>query len=262
MFVDAHCHLTGDEYQSLGGADGVIARAKANGVGIIVASGFDLESSFLSAQIANRHDGVYFSAGFHPSEIGKMKDGDLIKLKQLCTDEKCVAVGEIGLDYHFDDNPSKEKQKQAFLDQLLIADELGLPIVVHSRDACADTLELLQAHATLLKRGGLMHCYSYSAESVRDFSALGFSFSFGGTATFKNAKKVQESVKAVAKDRLISETDCPYLSPEPLRGRFPNLPENVAHVTKMLALLREEEWECVQKTILANVKRLFFKIGE
>ena len=141
-----------------------------------------------------------------------------------------------------------------------IADETGLPVVIHSRDAAADTLEILRENKSLLKRGGLMHCYSYSSEMVREFSALGMYFSFGGTSTFKNAKKVHESAKAVASDRILTETDSPYLTPEPFRGVFPNEPKNVKHTLANLALLREEKEEELERQILENAERLFFRL--
>ena len=258
--IDVHCHLTGDEYDEIGGVDEILFHAKQDGISTVVASGYDLDSSIESSEIANRHDGVYFCAGFHPSELGKYKDGDLERLKTLCKNEKCVAVGEIGLDYHFDDNPPKERQKELFVAQLKLADELGLPVVIHSRDACLDTLTLLRENQALLKKGGLLHCYSYSAETVKDFVDLGLYFSFGGPCTFKNSKKAQESVKLIPAHRLLSETDCPYLTPVPFRGVFPNQPKNVKYVVEKLAELREWSTQETEKQINENAKRLFFKL--
>ena len=261
MYIDVHCHLTGDEYDELGGVDKVIQDARDDGVYRIVCSGYDLDSSIVAKELAEKHEDVYFSAGFHPSELLKYKDGDMEKLRALCNHEKCVAVGEIGLDYHFDDNPSKEMQREFFVKQLRLADELGLPVVLHSRDACAETLEILRENAGLLRRSGLMHCYSYSAESVRDFSALGLYFSFGGPCTFKNAKKVYESVQLVPAPRILTETDCPYLTPVPFRGTFPNQPKHVKHVLSKMAELRNENKEELGKRVLENAKTLFFKLN-
>ncbi len=258
--LDIHCHLTGDEYKELGGADGVLFHAKQNGVSTVVCSGYDLDSSKESAEIAARHDGVYFCAGFHPSELNKFKDGDLERLFELCKAEKCVAVGEIGLDYHFDDNPQRDTQKELFVKQMQIADELGLPIVIHSRDAAQDTLELLKANQSLLKRGGLLHCYSYSPEMVESFVALGLYFSFGGPCTFKNAKKAQDSVRLVPATRILSETDAPYLTPVPHRGEFPNQPKYVKHAVEKMAELRGVDVTGLKQQIEENAKRLFFKI--
>ena len=169
-------------------------------------------------------------------------------------------MGEIGLDYHFDDNPEKSTQREFFIKQIALADELGLPIVVHSRDAAADTLDVLKAQKANLKKGGLMHCYSYAKELVPDFLELGFLFSFGGPSTFKNAKKVVESVKCVPVCRILSETDCPYLTPVPKRGEFPNEPCNVLYIVEKLAEIKEIEKEQLEKSIDENAKTLFFKL--
>ena len=260
MYIDIHCHLTGDEFDGIGGVDGVLARAREQGVSRIVCSGFDLNSSTVAKNLAEKHEEIYFCAGFHPSELDKYKDGDLQKIRALCQHEKCVAVGEIGLDYHFDDNPPKETQRRLFVEQLRLADELGLPVVIQSRDAAQETLEILRENSGLLKRGGLMHCYSYSAEMTRDFLELGLYFSFGGPCTFKNANKVVESVQRIPATRLLSETDCPYLTPVPYRGTFPNEPKNVVFVTEKLAELKQENKEQLKKQIWENAQALFFKL--
>ena len=260
MYIDVHCHLTGSEYDAVGGVEEVIARAKENGVGIVICSGFDLDSSRVSATLANKYDGVYFCAGFHPSELGKYREGDLDEIRVLCRDEKCVAVGEIGLDYHFDDNPPKEVQRDLFIRQLALANEMGLPVVLHSRDAAQETLLLLQENKHLLKKGGLMHCYSYSPEMMVEFEKLGLRFSFGGTSTFKNAKKTQECVQRVPATCILSETDCPYLTPVPFRGEFPNQPKNVKYVVENMAVLRNENEEELKERILQNAKELFFRL--
>ena len=255
--IDVHCHLTGEEYPDI---ERVLFHAKQDGVSRMICSGFDLDSSYIAAELARKHEGVYFTAGFHPSELDKYRDGDLEKLKLLCKDEKCVAVGEIGLDYHFDDNPPKETQKELFIEQLKIADELGLPVVIHSRDAALDTLTLLKEQIVLLKKQGLLHCYSYSPEMVWEFAELGLYFSFGGTVTFKNAKKVQEACKSVPAHRLLTETDCPYLTPVPKRGEFPNEPRNVKYVYEFLTELLNISLEELEKQVEENAKTLFFKL--
>ncbi len=260
MYIDVHCHLTGTEFDEIGGVDGAIARAKENGVGLMICSGYDLASSKIAAELSERYPEIYFCAGFHPSELGKYREGDLEEMRALCAHEKCVAVGEIGLDYHFEDNPAPERQRELFIAQLRLADEVGLPVVLHSRDGAAETLEILRTHRDLLKKGGLMHCYSYSAETMRDFLALGLHFSFGGPSTFKNARKVQECVQRIPATRLLSETDCPYLTPVPYRGVFPNEPKNVKHVVENMAALRNENEEELKIRLLQNAKTLFFKL--
>ena len=260
MLIDVHCHLTGEEYATVGGIEEVIDRAKREGVTRMICSGFDLESSLQAKILSETYEEIYFCAGFHPSELGHYREGDLNELKTLCRHEKCVAVGEIGLDYHFEDNPEPKLQRELFVRQLELANEEGLPVVLHSRDAAQETLEILKENASLLKKGGLMHFYSYSPEMTTDFLGLGLSFSFGGPSTFKNAKKVVESVRRVPAHRLLSETDCPYLTPTPFRGVFPNEPKNVKYVVENFAAIRNENEEELKNVLLENAKRLFFKL--
>ncbi len=259
-YIDVHCHLTGEEYADLGGVEGLVTRAREAGVTRMICSGFDLTSSRVAKDLSERFDEIYFCAGFHPSELNKYREGDLEEIRALCGHEKCVAVGEIGLDYHFEDNPAPAFQRELFIEQLHLADEAGLPVVLHSRDAAQETLELLKEHRALLRRGGLMHCYSYSPEMTKDFLALGLSFSFGGPSTFKNAKKAQECVQRIPATHLLSETDCPYLTPVPYRGVFPNEPKNVVHIVENMAKLRNEEEEALKTQLLQNAKALFFKL--
>ena len=260
MFIDVHCHLTGEEFEEVGGVAEVLRRALENGVERVICSGFDLDSSKIARDLSEQYEQVYFSAGFHPSELNKYKDGDLDELRALCRHKKCVALGEIGLDYHFEDNPPRQTQREFFIRQLTLADEEGIPVVLHSRDAAQETLEILKENKSLLKRGGLMHCYSYSAEMTEDFLSLGLYFSFGGPCTFKNAKKVQECVQRIPAHRILTETDCPYLTPVPYRGEFPNQPKNVKYVAEQIAALRQEKTEELAKTVRENAKTLFFKL--
>ena len=260
MYIDVHCHLTGGEYAAVGGVEETVRRAKAAGVERIICSGFDLDSSRRAAELSDAFDFVYFCAGFHPSELKKYREGDLDEIARLCDHKKCVAVGEIGLDYHFDDNPPKEFQRELFVKQLALADEKGLPVVLHSRDAAQETLEILEQNIPLLRRSALMHCYSYSPEMAERFAALGLYFSFGGTSTFKNAKKVVDSVQRIPATRILTETDCPYLTPAPYRGTFPNEPKNVTFVAARIAELKETDEKALQEQVLENAKRLFFKL--
>ena len=263
-FIDAHCHLTSEEeYASVGGVHNVLSAAKDAGVETLIVSGFDLASSKKARNLAETSHGVFFCAGFQPEEIKKYETGEADyfcaekELQTLLTHKKCVAVGEIGLDYHFFDNPSKEFQREIFKRQIDLAYQAGLPVVIHSRDACADTLEILKEERAKLGKGFLMHCFSYSAETVAEFAALGAYFSFGGTLTFKKSEKTARAALAVPKDRILTETDSPYLTPEPLRGKFPNTPANVAYVTHRLAALRGEKEDELRAQVLENAARLF-----
>lgn len=262
MLIDVHCHLTDEAFTGENDAERVLDRARAAGVERFVVSGFDYPSSKRCFALSSRFRDVYFCVGLHPEELDRASEEDLDGLEELAKSEKCVAIGEIGLDYHFEDNPSKEKQKAFFKRQIDLASKLKLPFVVHSRDACADTSEILLAAKKegKIENGFLMHCYSYSAECVSTFEKLGGYFSFGGTVTFKNAKKVQASAFAVSKDRILTETDCPYLTPEPLRGRFPNEPAHVRYVAEKIASLRGEEREALEEQMKQNAERLFFRM--
>lgn len=256
MYTDVHCHLNFSDY---GNIEETVNRFRKSGVEVVITSGFDLSSGEECRRIAGAFD-LYFSAGWQPQELNKMQPGDMDALKKLCLDSRCVAVGEIGLDYHYPDNPDKDFQKEVFLEELELADELSLPVVIHSRDCAEDMLSILKDNKNKLKNGGVLHCYSHSAEMVKDFLNLGFYFSFGGTATFKGAKKVARSVIAVPEDRILSETDSPYLTPEPKRGIFPNTPENIPYIVKRLAEIRGEEEEKLASAVLSNAKTLFKKI--
>ena len=261
MYIDCHCHLTDEkDFESVGGVDKAVETAYQNGVGKMICSGYDLSSSIRAKELAESYPFIYFCAGFHPSELEKYKDGDLDEIEKLLRHEKCVALGEIGLDYHFDNNPEKAFQKELFIKQLLLADKVGLPIVIHSRDSAQDTLEILTEHKHLLKWGGVMHCYSYSPEMAERFLDLGLHFSFGGPCTFKNANKVVNSVERIPAHRLLSETDCPYLTPVPFRGEFPNTPKHIPVIVEKLAEIKGVSVDEMKNTVYNNAKKLFFKL--
>ena len=258
MYFDSHAHYDDEAFAE--DRAGILHTLPQKGVCGVINAASNLESANQCIHLAEQYDFIYAAAGIHGLDVETVRPDSMERLAALLSHRKVVAVGEIGLDYHYPDNPARELQKEIFSAQLKLADEAGLPVVVHSRDAAADTLELLKDNAELLKRGGLLHCYSYSAEMLREFAALGFYFSFGGTSTYKGAKKVQESVRRTPADRILTETDSPYLTPEPLRGSFPNEPKNVVRVLENLAVLREEKKEALEKQISQNAKRLFFRL--
>ena len=261
MYIDCHCHLTDErDFEAIGGVALAIKTAYEAGVKKMICSGYDLASSKRAWALSQKYPFVYFCAGFHPSELGKYIEGDLDEIEKLLLDEKCVALGEIGLDYHFDNNPEKPFQKELFIRQLQLADKVGLPVVIHSRDASQDTLDILTEQKALLKKGALLHCYSYSPEMAQRFLGLDLYFSFGGPCTFKNANKVVESVKTIPANRLLSETDCPYLTPVPYRGEFPNTPKHIPIIVKKLAEIKGIDETEFKNTIENNAKNLFFKI--
>ena len=255
-YIDVHCHLSGLEIR----LEEVAPRWREANVERVICSGFDLESSLIAFAYADENEDIYCTAGYHPSEIGTISEDAFALLRKICEQDKCVGVGEFGLDYHYENNPPKQEQKEAFIRQLVMANELKLPVIIHSRDAAQDTLDILREHKSLLSQGGLLHCYSYSAELVEPFLDLGFYFSFGGPCTYKNANKVVDSVKRIPLDRLLSETDCPYLTPVPKRGEFPNEPQNVVFVAKRLAELKGVEVEAFNEQVNKNARALFKKL--
>lgn len=257
MYIDVHAHMTDKAFREV---ETTMSAIKAAGVGLVICSGYDMPSSYASRDLAEKYDFVYFSAGFQPQELKKYREGDLEKLRALMRHEKCLAVGEIGLDYHYPDNPSEELQKELFTAQIRMAYEEGVPVVIHSRDCAEDMLQILRENRAYLGHGGLLHCYSHSAEMSRDFEELGLYFSFGGTSTYESAKKVQKSASVISFDRILTETDSPYLTPAPKRGQFPNTPANIPYIAKNLAKLRGVTEDELIRRVEENAKRLFTKL--
>lgn len=201
---------------------------------------------------------LYFAAGFHPSNLQDYQKGDEERLASLLQSPKGVAVGEIGLDYHYEDT-DEAAQKRAFCAQLELAEALSLPVIIHSRDAAADTLQILKDNRAKLRAGGVMHCFSGSPETAKEYLKLGLYISFAGPVTFKNARRLDEVAKIVPPERILAETDSPYLAPEPFRGTL-NTPKNVVQVYEKLAQLRGEEVFALAARIHENAKTLFYKI--
>ena len=251
-YLDIHAHFAEEGYDF----PETWEEIRAAGVETVVLAGDTLAHSLWHRDFAAAHAGAYFTAGVHPSEAADFSDDTLSALSALAEDEKCVAVGEIGLDYHYPE-PPKEVQREAFVKQILLAERAGLPLVVHSRDCAADMLALLTEMHAHLGRGFLMHCYSHGAQMLPAFAALGAYFSFGGVACFRNAKNVWESVRACPAERILSETDSPYLSP--FRGEK-NTPANIPVIVRQLAQLRGEREEELKEIIMENAKRIFAKM--
>ena len=251
-YIDVHAHFADEGYAF----PETWERLRAAGVGTVILAGDTLAHSLWHRGFAAAHEGAYFTAGVHPSEAADFSGDTLSALAALAADERCVAVGEIGLDYHYPD-PPKAAQRDAFVGQILLAERAGLPLQIHSRDCAADMLSVLKEMRAHLSRGFLMHCYAHGADMLPSFAALGAYFSFGGVACFKNAKNVWESVRACPADRILSETDSPYLSP--FRGEK-NTPANIPVVVRRLAELRGEREEGLREQIMQNAKGLFTKI--
>lgn len=226
----------------------------ASGVSHIINIGCDVKSSETSLRLAEKYDYIHAAVGVHPHELYDMSSQTIDKLRKMSKHPKCVAIGEIGLDYHYDTHP-REFQRFWFIRQLRLAEETGLPVVIHSREASQETFDLIQA--TKVRRGSI-HCYSGSAEMAKDYVKMGFHIGVGGVVTFPNAKKLVEVVEAIPLESILIETDCPYLAPVPNRGKR-NDSSNLKYVVEKIAEIKGISPEEVAKITEQNAKDLFFK---
>jgi TatD DNase family protein len=249
---DSHCHLEDERFTSQ--VDGALERMREAGVARCILAGSDLESSARVAALAAKYPNVYGVAGVHPHEASGYNDDTLPALQTLLQGVRMVGVGEIGLDYHYDFSP-REAQRSAFVRQLEFAHDLHLPVVLHVRDAHGDVTELLRQRRGQLP-AGVLHCYTGSLESAREYLNMGFYISFSGSVTFKSARNLQEVARFVPDDRLLVETDSPYLTPEPMRGR-PNEPAYVRYVAQKVAELRQTTLTELSARTTANVETLY-----
>ena len=256
-FIDVHCHLDGGHFGDL---DRLFERLYAIGVEKVICAGFDLNSSEFAKGVAEKYKGCYFTAGFHPTELKKFRQGDFEKIAELSTHPKCVAIGEIGLDYHYEDT-DKVAQKEAFLTQLDMACSLNLPVVIHSRDCAEDMLTILKDNTAILKNGFLLHCFSHSLEIAKEIEKLGGHFSFGGTSTYSGSKKAKKTIVALDTGRLLTETDSPYLPPKSKYGAFPNTPESIPEILENMAELRGVTQEEMSEIVWQNAHMLFKKLN-
>lgn len=229
---DTHSHYDDDKFDN--DRASLLKSLTEKGVINAVSCGCDIKSSEFNRLLAEKFDYLYFAAGFHPENLEGAEITDLNKIKELASHKKCVAIGEIGLDYYWMDS-TKEKQKLFFEKQIELASELGKPIIVHDRDAHGDTLDILKS----TKPKGVVHCFSGSKEMAREVIKIGMYIGLNGVATFKNARKSLEIVKEIPIERLVLETDCPYLAPEPHRGErndssyIPYIAERIGNVLNM-----------------------------
>lgn len=249
---DSHCHV--DEPKFDEDREAVLLRMKEKGVTKYAVIGSDMATSRHSADFAAAHEGCYAAVGIHPHEAKGYQDGDLEQLAEWLKEEKVCAIGEIGLDYYYDLSP-RDVQMQVCLKQMELAHQLNVPVAYHIRDAHQDMLDLMKANKKLLT-SGIIHCFSGSWEIAKEYLKLGYYISFAGPVTFKKAPKLAEAAVHVPQDRLLIETDSPYLAPEPVRGRR-NEPTNVAYVCEKIALLRGESPEEVAAYTMENAMRVY-----
>lgn len=251
-FVDSHCHLDSKDFDA--DREAVIARAIEAGVTRMVAVGTgegppDLEAGI---RLADRHEALYATVGVHPHDATKADASALERVRELAAHPKVIAIGEIGLDYHYDFSP-RDTQRAIFVEQLAIARETGLPIVIHTREAWDDTFHVLEQHWS---GPGIMHCFSGGVAEASRSLALGFHLSFGGIVTFPKAVEVQQAAREAPLDRILVETDAPYLAPVPFRGKR-NEPAFVSHTVARLAALRGVSSEEIAAAATTNFERLF-----
>ena len=252
MVIDTHAHLNDEIYE--GRVSEIInSEDFKSTIDKAFMIGWDLKSSIKAVEIANEYDNIYAIVGVHPNHAESVNEKVIDELRKLCENKKVIAIGEIGLDYHYE-NYDKEIQKKAFIKQLELANELKMPFSIHIRDAYQDVSEIIFSHTDLIKHGGVLHCYSGSVEEARKYLNLGLYLSFGGVVTFKNARHVLDVVREVPRDRYLSETDCPYLSPEPHRGEI-NYPQYTKYVVAKMAELKGLTVQ--EEDIKRNVKELF-----
>ena len=247
---DSHAHYDDPAFD--GDRDRLLAELPGMGVARVVDCGADLASSRRAAELAAKYPYFYAAAGIHPEEARDLPEDWEEQLKALLALPKAVAVGEIGLDYHFDGNPPRETQRDVFERQIALANALGLPIIVHDRDAHGDTVALLRKH----RPRGVVHCFSGSAEMAKEVLRLGMYIGLGGAVTFKNARVPVEVAKLVPPDRLLLETDCPYLAPVPFRGKR-NDSSLIACTAERIAEIRGEDAQELIGRAARNAERLF-----
>ena len=251
--IDSHCHINDELYKN--NPAEYVKEAENAGVFQFLVVGFDEKSSELALKIANENNSCFAAVGIHPSDSKKAQPDDLDKILELAKNKKVIAIGEIGLDYYWDKEEAvREQQKEYFIKQINIANQLDLPISIHCRDAIEDCLQILKVNP--VKRGGIMHCYAGSLEMSKDFIKLGFLLGIGGTVTFKNSVRPKEVAANVPADSYVLETDAPYLTPHPYRGKE-NHSKYLYLVRDQIAELRGISAEQVEKESTTNFRRVF-----
>jgi TatD DNase family protein len=252
MIFESHAHYDDEAFDE--DRDALLRSFAENGIDKVINIGASLESCRRTLALVEKYSFFYGAIGVHPSETGELTETDLLWLKERCALEKVVAVGEIGLDYYWKE-PEPSVQKRWFEMQLEMAKEVKLPVVIHSRDAARDTLDIMKSsHAETT--GGVVHCFSYTKEIAREYLEMGYYFGIGGVVTFANARKLKEAVSYIPLDRILLETDSPYLAPEPNRGKR-NSSLYLPYIAKEIAALKELDYEEVLAVTHENAEKLF-----
>lgn len=251
MYIfDSHAHYDDDSFHK--DRENLIEEIKNNNVIGVLNCGASLEGAIKSVELSEKYDFFYAAVGIHPEHADEVNDSTIDKIKELAKSQKVKAIGEIGLDYYWDENPSKEVQKEAFIRQMELARELNLPVVIHDRDAHKDTLDIMKMFPEVI---GVVHCFSGSVEFARECLSLGYYIGFTGVITFKNAKKILDVAKVVPDDKILVETDCPYMAPTPFRGER-NRSDYIKYIIQKLAEIRDISEEEIGKQLILNVRKL------
>ena len=256
MIFESHAHYDDEAFD--GDRETLLAGMQGNGIEYIINVGADLASTQRSIALAERYPFIYAAVGVHPDGVGELNEENFQWLREQCAHPKAVAVGEIGLDYYWDTVP-RQQQREWFVRQMELAVETKLPVIIHSREAAAETFALISRHHAHTT-GGVIHCYSYSREMAQEFIKMGYYIGVGGVVTFKNAKKLKETVEAIPLERILLETDCPYMAPEPHRGTrndSSNIPFVIAKIAELKGIAEEE----VERVTEENAVRLFTKVS-
>lgn len=252
MIFDTHAHYDDKAFDE--DREELLKQLLQQGISRVVNIGSSLEACAGTIELMDRHAFIYGALGVHPSDSGELTEADINWLKEQCAHPKCLAVGEIGLDYYWEE-PEHEIQQKWFRRQLQLAREVKLPVVIHSREAAKDTIDIMKEEKAE-EIGGVIHCYSYSKETARIFLDMGFFIGVGGVLTFKNGRKLKETVEYVPMDRIVLETDCPYLSPVPFRGKR-NSSLHLPYVVEELARIKGLEVQEVEQITWENACRLY-----
>lgn len=251
MIFETHAHYDDEQFDP--DREALLSSMQENGVGAIVNVSASYDSCRTVVGMAEKYPFMYAAVGIHPDHVGELNEESFQEMEKLFDNQKVVAVGEIGLDYYWD-NESHDVQKRWFIRQLELAGKLGLPVIIHSRDAAADTLEIMKEHAQGLK--GVIHCFSYSKELAREYVKMGFYIGVGGVVTFKNAKKLKEVVEEIPLTSIVLETDSPYLAPEPNRGKRNNS-QYIRYVAEEIARIKGTDYDTVVAQTESNARELY-----
>lgn len=252
LIFDTHSHY--DDRAFEGDREELLLSLREKGIGTVVNVGASMETSRQALQLAEKYDFVYAALGVHPSEVAELTESDMDWICQHAAQKKVVAIGEFGLDYHWEE-PAPQLQRKWFLRQIELAKEVHLPIIIHSRDAAAETMEILTREKAY-ECGGVIHCYSYSPEQAKEYVDMGFYIGIGGVVTFKNAKKCVRTVEEIPLENIVLETDCPYMAPEPNRGKR-NDSSQLIYVAEKIAALKGTTTEEVVRITAENARKMY-----